>query len=93
MRTSRLVVFILLVSGIIAFFMLQAELDDNSRWALVGVILLLAIIWVFLGDAPEKGKSVAKVAVRQVSSEESEEGNTRPSFSTFNISPLFCNQS
>ena len=75
MRTSRLVVFILLVSGIIAFFMLQAELDDNSRWALVGVILLLAIIWVFLGDAPEKGKSVAKVAVRQVSSEESEESS------------------
>ena len=31
MRTSRLVVFILLISGIIAFFMLQAELDDNSR--------------------------------------------------------------
>ena len=48
MRTSRLVVFIQLVSGIVTFFMMQAQLDENSRWAFVGVILLLAIIWVYL---------------------------------------------
>ena len=41
MKSSRLVVFTLLVAGIVTFFMMQTQLDDNSRWAFVGVILLL----------------------------------------------------
>ena len=63
---SRLVVFILLVVGILAFFTMQSELDENGRWALVGGNLLLAIIWVFLGDNPGTAKQPAqrKVATR-----------------------------
>ena len=63
MKSSRLVVFILLVGAILAFFMLQTELDDNSRWGLVGVILILAIIWVYLGDKP---KPVTRTSARKV---------------------------
>ena len=68
MKTSRLVVFTLLVAGIVTFFMMQAQLDDNSRWAFVGVILLLAIIWVYLGDAPANKKPVARNPVNQQAS-------------------------
>ncbi|MCH2434724.1 MAG: hypothetical protein MK197_00315 [Candidatus Poseidoniaceae archaeon] len=68
MKTSRLVVFTLLVAGIVTFFMMQAQLDDNSRWAFVGVILLLAIIWVYLGDAPANKKPAARTVVNQQTS-------------------------
>ena len=68
MKTSRLVVFILLVSGIVTFFMMQAQLDENSRWAFVGVILLLAIIWVYLGDAPANKKPATRTVVNQQTS-------------------------
>lgn len=68
MKTSRLVVFTLLVTGIVSFFIYQAQLDDNSRWAFVGVILLLAIIWVYLGDAPANKKPVARTPVNQQAS-------------------------
>ena len=63
---SRLVVFILLVVGILAFFTMQSELDENGRWALVGGNLLLAIIWVFLGDNPGTAQQPVqrKVATR-----------------------------
>lgn len=66
MKTSRIVVFILLIGGILTFFMMQSELDDNGRWALVGANLLLAIIWVFLGDNSRAGKQPIqrKVAAR-----------------------------
>ena len=53
MKTSRLIVFILLIGGIIGFFLLQADLDENGRWGLVGANLLLAIIWVYLADGPK----------------------------------------
>lgn len=53
MKTSRLIVFILLIGGILGFFLLQADLDDNGRWGLVGAILILAIVWVYLGDGPK----------------------------------------
>lgn len=56
MKTSRLIVFILLIGGIIGFFLLQADLDENGRWALVGANLLLAIIWVYLADGPKPAK-------------------------------------
>ena len=68
MKTSRLVVFTLLVTGIVSFFIYQAQLDENSRWAFVGVILLLAIIWVYLGDAPANKKPVARTVVNQQAS-------------------------
>ena len=74
MKSSRLVVFTLLVAGIVTFFMMQTQLDDNSRWAFVGVILLLAIIWVYLGEAPANKKPVARtVSTQQVSAVNSEE--------------------
>ena len=74
MKNSRLVVFTLLVAGIVTFFMMQTQLDDNSRWAFVGVILLLAIIWVYLGEAPANKKPVARTVVtQQVSAVDSEE--------------------
>jgi len=74
MKTSRLVVFTLLVAGIVTFFMMQAQLDDNSRWAFVGIILLLAIIWVYLGDSPANKKPVARnVVSQQVSADVSSE--------------------
>ena len=68
MKTSRLVVFTLLVTGIVSFFIYQAQLDENSRWAFVGIILLLAIIWVYLGDAPVNKKPVARTVVKQQAS-------------------------
>lgn len=68
MKTSRLVVFTLLVTGIVSFFIYQAQLDDNSRWAFVGLILLLAIIWVYLGDAPANKRPVARTVVTQQAS-------------------------
>ena len=74
MKSSRLVVFTLLVAGIVTFFMMQTQLDDNSRWAFVGVILLLAIIWVYLGEAPANKKTVARnVVTQQASAVDSEE--------------------
>ena len=54
MKTSRLIVFILLIGAILGFFLLQADLDENSRWGLVGTILILAIFWVYLGDGPKQ---------------------------------------
>ena len=54
MKTSRFIVFILLIGGILGFFLLQADLDDNGRWGLVGAILILAIVWVYLGDGPKQ---------------------------------------
>ena len=68
MKTSRLVVFTLLVTGIVSFFIYQAQLDENSRWAFVGLILLVAIIWVYLGDAPANKKPVARTVVTQQAS-------------------------
>ena len=59
MKTSRLIVFILLIGGIVAFFLMQADLDENGRWGFVGSILLLAIIWVYLGDGPKPAKRPA----------------------------------
>ena len=63
MKTSRLFVFILLIAGILGFFSLQSELDENSRWGLVGANLILAIIWVYLGDGPKPSSSPKKKAV------------------------------
>lgn len=57
---SRLVVLLLLIGDIFVFFMMQSEFDENGRWALVGSALLLAIIWVFLGDNPNAGKTVER---------------------------------
>ncbi|RJV00433.1 MAG: hypothetical protein DWC06_06565 [Candidatus Poseidoniales archaeon] len=62
MKMSRLVVMLLLIGDIFVFFMMQSQFDENGRWALVGSALILAIIWVFLGDTPEP----QKVARRQV---------------------------
>ena len=74
MKTSRLVVFILLVGGLLAFFMLQSDLDENGRWGLVGVNLILAIAWVYLGDTPKptSGKQKANPVRKAVPKGEEE---------------------
>jgi hypothetical protein len=60
MNMSRLVVLLLLIGDIIVFFTMQSDFDENGRWAIVGSILLLAIIWVYLGDSPNKEQPVRK---------------------------------
>jgi hypothetical protein len=60
MNMSRLVVLFLLVGNIFVFFTMQNDFDENGRWALVGSALLLAIIWVYLGDSAPKEQPVRK---------------------------------
>lgn len=75
MNISRLVVFFLLIGDILVFFMMQNEFDENGRWAIVGSILLLAIIWVYLGDSQQKEQPVRK-ARPVASSSTSSKGNS-----------------
>ena len=60
MNIPRLVVLLLLVGDIIVFFTMQSDFDENGRWAIVGSIILLAIIWVYLGDTPQREQPVRK---------------------------------
>tara|TARA_B110001452_G_scaffold255760_1_gene248492 strand:- start:1207 stop:2088 length:882 start_codon:yes stop_codon:yes gene_type:complete len=60
MNMSRLVVFILLIADLGVFFTMQSKFDENSRWALVGAALILAIAWVYLGDVAKPAKVVRK---------------------------------
>ena len=32
---------------------MQNQFDENGRWALVATAIILAILWVFLGDSPK----------------------------------------
>ena len=74
MKLSRLVVLILLLGDILVFFMMQSQFDENGRWALVGMALILAIIWVFLGDSPKQKRQVKRVrSIPNDVDEESEE--------------------
>lgn len=75
MNISRLVVLLLLVGDIIVFFTMQSDFDENGRWAIVGSILLLAIIWVYLGDSPQKEQPVRKARPVAASSTSSSEGS------------------
>jgi len=75
MNVSRLVVLLLLVGDIIVFFTMQSDFDENGRWAIVGSILLLAIIWVYLGDSPQKEQPVRKARPVAASSTSSSEGS------------------
>ena len=73
MKLSRLVVLFLLISDIIVFFTMQNDFDENGRWALVGFALLLAIVWVYLGDTAKSAKPVQKKRqVQQVVKETTE---------------------
>lgn len=60
MNLSRLVVLFLLISDIVVFFTMQNDFDENGRWALVGFALILAIVWVYLGDSKKAAKPVQK---------------------------------
>ena len=73
MKLSRLVVLILLLGDILVFFMMQSQFDENGRWALVGMALILAIIWVFLGDSPKQKRQVKRV--RSIPNEVDEESD------------------
>lgn len=66
MKSSRLIVLLLLIGDIILFFMLQSELDDNGRWALVGLALILAIAWVYLEEAPKQKMPVRRTQPAQL---------------------------
>jgi hypothetical protein len=46
---------------------MQDQFDDNGRWALVGGALILAIMWVFLGDVSKPTKPVQRA--RKIQSE------------------------
>lgn len=72
MKSSRLIVLLLLIGDIILFFMLQSELDDNGRWALVGLALILAIAWVYLEEAPKQKMPVRRTQPAQSSQPEVE---------------------
>ncbi|NDF34113.1 MAG: hypothetical protein EB157_06090 [Euryarchaeota archaeon] len=73
MKLSRLIVLILLIVDIILFFMLQSEFDENGRWAIVGVALLLAIAWVYLEEPPQPKKQVRRVQPVKATQQETEE--------------------
>lgn len=73
MKMSRLVVLFLLLGDLVVFFTMQDKFDDNGRWALVGGALILAIIWVYLGDISKPTKPVArKLQVQKGSNNDSE---------------------
>jgi len=54
---------------------MQNEFDENGRWAIVGSALLLAIIWVYLGDAPQKAKSQQMVRRNPIAKSSESEGS------------------
>lgn len=60
MKKSRLVVSLLLLGDLIVFFTMQRDFDENGRWALVGAAIILAIIWVYLGESPSSKKPVQR---------------------------------
>jgi hypothetical protein len=64
---SRLIVLFLLLGDLVVFFSMQDKFDDNGRWALVGGALILAIMWVYLGDISKATKPVQRT--RQVQRE------------------------
>jgi len=76
MKTSRLVVLLLLLGDIALYFNMGREFDDNGRWALVGIAMLLAIIWIYMDDAPktkaQPRKAQAKSQPTQTTESESE---------------------
>ena len=67
MKMSRLIVLFLLLGDLVIFFSMQNQFDDNGRWALVGGALILAIMWVYLGDISKATKPVQRT--RQVQRE------------------------
>ena len=67
MKMSRLIVLFLLLGDLVVFFSMQDKFDDNGRWALVGGALILAIMWVYLGDISKATKPVQRT--RQVQRE------------------------
>jgi len=70
---------ILFVSALVIYLSQQDRIDDNGRWALVGVMTIFAIAWVLLAEknAPvvrTQVKAVAKVkAETEVAEDEPEE--------------------
>ena len=67
MNMPRLFTSLLLLIAVLIFFTIgQEDLDDNGKWGLVGGIIILAMVWVVLGD---KSKP-APVQVRNTSTVE-----------------------
>jgi len=75
MKMSRLVVLFLLLGDLVIFFSMQDQFDDNGRWALVGAALILAIMWVYLGDISKPTKPVQRTHQVQRESNTDSESN------------------
>jgi len=75
MKMSRLVVLFLLLGDLVIFFSMQDQFDDNGRWALVGAALILAIMWVYLGDISKPTKPVQRTRQVQRESNTDSESN------------------
>ena len=77
MKKERVLVFLLLLADLAVFFTMQDKFDENSRWALVGGALILAIIWVYLGETPKstKPRAVARKLQAQGESNTDSESN------------------
>jgi len=75
MKMSRLVVLFLLLGDLVIFFSMQNQFDDNGRWALVGGALILAIMWVYLGDISKPTKPVQRTRQVQKESNTDSESN------------------
>jgi hypothetical protein len=54
---------------------MQNQFDDNGRWALVGGALILAIMWVYLGDISNPTKPVQRTRQVQRDSNTDSESN------------------
>jgi len=75
MNIPRLLTSLLLLLAVLIFYTSgQEDFDDNGRWGLVGAIIILAMIWVVLG---EKSKplpvQVDKTPAVDASNEDEEE--------------------
>ena len=67
MKFSRMVAGILFVSALVIYLSQQDSIDDNGRWALVGVMTIFAIAWVLLA---EKKAPVARIQAKPVAKAE-----------------------
>ncbi len=69
MRFSRMVAGILFVSALVIYLSQQDRIDDNGRWALVGVMTIFAIAWVLLAEKNAPAVRTQVKAVTKVKAE------------------------
>ena len=69
MRFSRMVAGILFVSALVIYLSQQDRIDDNGRWALVGMMTIFAISWVLLAEKNAPAVRTQVKAVTKVKAE------------------------